>query len=114
MKKFKEEYEYCIENNLCSTVYNNHFICKTIASKIDEFELWENGVQYPLTHFIDRRGSSYINAVFQSLSHILALTRLILETNTFDNLMDPVDNLLSLYIVQIMRNNRRLESNSHD
>ena len=98
MKKFKEV--NCIESNLWFTVHNNHNICKTIASKINEFELWENGVQYPLTHFIDRRGSSYMNAVFQSFSHIPALTRLILETNTFDNLMDPVDNLLSLFIVK--------------
>ena len=112
MKKAKEVYS--IEDDFANTVYNNCHICRTIATKLDEFECWQNGVQYPLTHFIQTRGNSYINAFYQCLSHIPALTRIILETNIFDNMLDPINNPLSQYITQLMKNNKLLEDDSLD
>jgi len=58
---------YFIDDVLANTVSNNYHICKTIATKLDEFENWQNGLQYHCTHFIQTRGNSYINAypIFQ-------------------------------------------------
>jgi len=112
MKKAKEVNS--IDDLFANTVSNNYHICRTIANKLDEFECWQNGVQYPLTHFIETRGNSYINAFYQCLSHIPALTRVILETNIFDNMLDPINNPLSQYITQLMKNNNLLEDDSLD
>ena len=112
MKRAKEEYS--IDDDFANTVYNNYHICRTVANKLDEFDCWQNGVQYPLTHFIQTRGNSYINAFYQCLSHIPALTRIILETNIFDNMLDPINNPLSQYITQLMKNNKLLEDDSLD
>jgi len=94
----KANEEYSIDDDFANTVYNNYHICRAIGNKIDEFECWQNGAQYHRTHFIQTRGNSYINAFYQCLSHISALTRIILETNIFDNMLDPVNNPLSQYI----------------
>jgi len=77
MLKAKEVYS--IKDDFTTTIYNNYYICKIIANKLDEFDSWK--VSHPLTHFIQTRGSSDINAFYQCLSHIPALSRLILETN---------------------------------
>jgi len=34
-----------IADEFANTVYNNYPICKTIATKLDEFENWPNGLQ---------------------------------------------------------------------
>jgi len=103
-KKVKEVYS--IKDEFTTTIYNNNYICKTIASKLDEFENWQIGINYHLTHFIQTRGSSYINAFYQCLSHIPALTRLILETDIFENMLDKKNdkNQLSQYIIQLKLN----------
>jgi len=33
-----------IDDEFANTVYNKYHICKTIATKLDEFENWQNGV----------------------------------------------------------------------
>jgi len=76
MKKVKEVYS--IKDDFITTIYDNYYICKTIANKLDEFDSWKNS--HPLTHFIPNRGSTDMIAFYQCLSHIPALTRLILET----------------------------------
>jgi ubiquitin C-terminal hydrolase len=112
MKKAKEVYS--IDDVLANTVSNNYHICKTIATKLDEFENWQNGLQYHCTHFIQIRGNSYMNAFYQCLSHIPALTRIILETNIFDNILDTIKSPLSQYIEQLMKNNKILVDDSLD
>ena len=65
---------------------------------------WDKRVNYYVKHFIDHRGSSYFNAVFQCLAHIPALTRLILETNTLNIILTTeVENQLSKYVAQLFR-----------
>jgi len=105
MKKEKEVYS--IEDDFTTTIYNNYYICKMIATKLDEFYSWK--VSHPLTHFIQTRSSSDINAFYQCLSYIPALTRLILETDIFDDMLDEKNkynkNHLSQYIIELKLNN---------
>ena len=101
MKKVKEVYS--IKDEFTTTIYNNYYICKMIATKLDEFDSWKGS--YPHTHFLQTRGSSYINAFYQCLSHIPALTRLILETDIFEDMLDKEKNHLSQYIIQLKLNN---------
>ena len=113
MKKAREV--YCIDDELGRKVSKSFSICKTIENKLEECYTWKNGIKYPLKHYINQRGSSYINAFFQCISHIPALTRIILETNTFDEMIpNPRKNDLSQYIVRIMMNNDTLEDNDNN
>ena len=114
MEKAKEVYN--IEDNFIETITMNDHICKTIANKIEEFDDWKPGVKYNLTHFISVRGSSFYNAVFQCLSHIPALTRLILGTDIFDDTINDnfPNNYLKQFVRQLLINNKVIEGVDED
>ena len=100
IKKAKEVYN--IKDDFVNSIINFEKVSKIIKNKIVEFDSWPNGVIYYLTHFIrNNRGSSYLNAVYQCLSHVPALTRLIIETNIFEDMItNKKDTNLSHYITK--------------
>ena len=110
MRKVKEIYS--IEDDFANSVFNNDYICTTIANKIEEFDSWKRGVNYYLTHFITPRGSGYYNASLQCLSHIPALARLILETDLFEYVFDNSKEFISLtsFIIQLLKNNKCIDN----
>jgi len=59
------------------------------------------------------RGSSFFNAILQCLSHIPAVSRLILETDLLEDVMKIITPL-SQFVVQLLINNKFLSVDTQD
>ena len=93
-KKVKEV--YALDDNLCTSIYESYKISKTISEKLDNFMFWDSGTIHTPNNLVNVKQSCFMDAILQCLSHIPALTRLLLETDFSTNL--PRKSFLSYYI----------------
>ena len=77
---------YSMSDLFTSSIYNEYKISKTIANKLDEFMYWQLGTVHSLNNLSNTNNSCYMASLFQCISHIPALSRLLLETDLCTNI----------------------------
>jgi hypothetical protein len=77
---------YSMSDLFTSSIYNDYRISKTIADKLDNFMYWELGTVHSLNNLSNTNNSCYMASLFQCISHIPALSRLLLETDLCTNI----------------------------
>ena len=77
---------YSMSDLYTSSIYNEYKISKTIANKLDDFMYWQLGTVHSLNNLSNTNNSCYMASLFQCISHIPALSRLLLETDLCTNI----------------------------
>jgi len=77
---------YSISDISTSSIYNEFRISKTIADKLNEFMYWELETVHSLINLSNTNNSCYMASIFECISHIPALSRLLLETDLCTNI----------------------------
>jgi len=77
---------YSLTDFFTKSIFNEYTLCHTISEKLDEFNLWELGKFNSLNNLSNTNNSCYMAALIQCISHIPALSRLLLETDLCNNI----------------------------
>ena len=87
---------YGIDESIASWIYELSSSSKAIANNVDQFNDWNFGIVNSVNNLINIGHSCYMAVCFQCMSHIPALSRLLLETDIGQNLDE--NTFLSRYI----------------
>jgi ubiquitin C-terminal hydrolase len=87
---------YSLTDFFTRTIFNEYTMSNTISEKLDEFNLWELGKFNSLNNLSNTNNSCYMASLLQCISHIPALSRLLLETDLCNNISQ--DTFLFNYI----------------
>ena len=77
---------YSLTDFFTRSIFNEYTMSNTISEKLDEFNLWELGKFNSLNNLSNTNNSCYMASLLQCISHIPALSRLLLETDLCNNI----------------------------